>query len=572
MSAALQPLSGLDALFLHLETPEMPMHVGSLSLLALPTGFRGDFTERVRELIGSRLHLAAPFTRRLATLPLDLANPLWVQLRPDDIDLRRHIRRETLPAPGSLSQLHALVGRLHGQRLDRSRPLWELTVIDGLGGRWRGHVGYYAKVHHAAIDGQAGVALARAMLDPTAEPRKVDPPPQTPPTAGPRRRDLLAAAARNGWTQLARLPGLVPLAARSTGRALAQAVVGSRHDIGGAAAPAGSSPLEAMRGLLGPRTPLNGAVSAQRAFATLSLPLAKMKTTAAALDVTLNDLLLALCAGALREWLAAHGGVPDRPLWAAVPFTLRGAGDDRFANRVSMMRSQLATHLADPCDRLTAIHASMARGKRLTGAVREVVPTDYPSLGAPWLLSGLAALIGRSPLAAHVPTLFNVAISNVPGPPAELYLAGARVVSYWPASIVVHGVALNITAHSYAERMEFGLTACARAVPDLPRFAGLLDAAFDEYAALAGVKRTRTSARPRRSPRPQQAPGASLTHPPHAADAGRKPRLADGEGRGRKRSGSRRAPLRIDDAAAIPESKSSGGAAGISASRRRRTA
>jgi diacylglycerol O-acyltransferase len=506
MSAALQPLSGLDALFLHLETPEMPMHVGSLSLLAPPARFRGDFTQRVRELIGSRLHLAAPFTRRLATLPLDLANPLWIRVHPDDIDLHRHIRRETLPAPGSLAQLHALVGRLHGQRLDRSRPLWELTVIDGLGGRWRGHVGYYAKVHHAAIDGQAGVALARAMLDTTARPRRVDPPAQAPRTTEPTQRELLAAAARNGWTQLARLPALVPVAARSAGRALAQALAGWQHGSGSEAASAGGGSLQGRRGLLGPRTPLNGAVSAQRAFATLSLPLAQMKATAAALGVTVNDLLLAICAGALREWLAAHGGVPDRPLWAAVPFTLRGSGEDGFANRVSMMRAQLATHLADPSERLAAIHASMASGKRLAGAVREVVPTDYPSLGAPWLLSGLAAVIGRSPLAAHVPTVFNVAVSNVPGPPAELYLAGARVVSYWPASIVVHGVALNITAQSYAQRMEFGLTACAQAVPDLPRLATRLAAAFGEYARLAGVQRA--PARRRRSARPQDATAA----------------------------------------------------------------
>jgi WS/DGAT/MGAT family acyltransferase len=479
-TAALQPLSGLDALFLQLESPEMPMHVGSLSLLELPPGYRGDFSREVRKLIGARLHLADAFRRRLVGMPLGLANPAW--LRTTNIDLDHHIRRVTLPRPGTLAQLEACVGRLHAQLLDRARPLWELVVIDGLGGALKGHVGYYAKVHHAAIDGQAGVALVQAILDPTPEPRAVPPAPAEQAADEPNVVQRLQLAARQTARQMRTLAGLVPAATQLIGASLSSSSAP-------VATPASAAPRRERTPLLGPRTPLNVSISAQRAFTTASLPLADVKHTARALGVSLNDIVLATCSGALRRWLAVHGGVPRKPLAAGVPFSVRAGADTSASNKVSMMRAGLATHLADPAARLSQIRASMNFGKSVTGRLRTLVPTDYPSLGSAWLVSGIAwlagALGGRLPAGTHLPSLAPVAISNVPGPPMTLYVAGARVIHYWPASIVVHGVALNITVQSYAQWLDIGLTACRHAVRDLPTFKRHLAVSFAELQALA---------------------------------------------------------------------------------------
>lgn len=541
----LQPLSGLDALFLQFESAEMPMHVGSLSLLELPAGFRGDFSVEVKRLIGARLHLAEAFTRRLLPMPLNLANPAW--LRCEDIDLDHHVRRVTLPRPGTQVQLEACVARLHAQPLDRSRPLWQLTVIDGLGGALRGHVGYYAKVHHAAIDGQAGVALAQAMLDLTPVPRAVPPAPRRRAVVEPGTAQRLALAARESARQLRELARLLPAAAGLVGGSLR-----------GASSPAGAD--RARRDgapLLAPRTPLSVAISAERAFSTASLPLAQVKAVARALEVSLNDVVLATCSGALRRWLAQHGGVPRKPLAAGVPFTLRDSGDGSARNRVSIMRAALATHLASPAARLREIHASTALGKAVTGRLRGLVPTDYPSLGSAWIAGALGWLAGaighRLPAGTHLPSLAPVAISNVPGPPQTLYVAGARVVHYWPASIVVHGLALNITVQSYAQWLDIGLTACRAAVPDVARFGAYLAASFDELQALAGTAANAQAA----APSPADAPATAEPAPRGKGVAQRLPHADHSQGvaRGNPAARSARAsPLR--------KSGSSGSAAG----------
>ncbi|MCU0949882.1 MAG: WS/DGAT domain-containing protein, partial [Burkholderiaceae bacterium] len=224
----------------------------------------------------------------------------------------------------------------------------------------------------------------------------------------------------------------------------------------------------------------------------------------------------ATCSGALRRWLADHGGIPRKPIAAGVPFTLRASGDSSARNRVSMMRAALATHLASPAARLREIHASMARGKAVTGRLRGLVPTDYPSLGSAWLVGALGWLAGalghRLPPGTYLPSLAPVAISNVPGPPQTLYVAGARVVHYWPASIVIHGLALNITVQSYAQWLDIGITACRAAVPDVAQFGRHLDASFAELQQLAqraanAASPARPVLRPVRAARPPRKAG-----------------------------------------------------------------
>jgi WS/DGAT/MGAT family acyltransferase len=464
-------LSGLDAAFLHLESPEMPMHVGGLHLFELPAGFKGDFYEDVKRHIARRLHLAPAFRRKLVKMPFDLANPVWMQ--DPDVDLDYHVRRIVLPKPGSMAQLEAYVGRLHSSLLDRSRPLWEIYVIEGLAS---GQAAMYSKLHHAAVDGQAAVELARVLFDTAPKGREIEPPIEEEIEAEPSVRELLTAGARNSVAQFGKFARMLPTLAKGGAKLVAAGLL--PRNLGGT----GTGLPKFSRG---PHTALNVSITNQRNFATTSVPLADAKLVSRALGVTINDIVLATCSGALRRWLEEHGGVPEKPLVVAVPFSLRADGDASSNNQVSMMFADLATHIDDPKQRLAAIHASMLRGKQITGSLRGGIPTDFPSLGAPWLVSGFAALFGRSHLADSMAPIANVVISNVPGPQVPLYMAGARMASHFPVSIVVHSIALNITVQSYCGAIEFGLTACKRAVPDLAKFKEHIRAAAAEYAALA---------------------------------------------------------------------------------------
>jgi WS/DGAT/MGAT family acyltransferase len=476
-----KPLSGLDATFLYLEAPETPMHVGSLHLYEPPPGRRSDFLARARRHIRSRLHLAPVFRRRLATLPLELASPMWIE--DERVDLDYHVRRIVLPRPGTRAALEACVARLHGELLDRRRPLWMFYLIEGLAS---GHLAWYSKVHHAALDGAAGVQLANALLDATPEPRKV-------PAARAGRREetpgpgtLVGAAFRNTAAQYVKLLRHLPEVARVLGGMIGK----SRGESPGHAR------LDLRRNVaFGPRTPLNVAITAERTFATASIPLAEVKAIAMRHDAKVNDVVLALASGALRRYLAAHGGVPRRPLVAAMPVSLRDPADTEYSTRATMMLASLATHLADPIARLNAIRDSTGAAKALTAHARSVLPTDFPSLGAPWILAAIARVYAGAQRLDAFPPLANVVISNVPGPPTPLYLAGAKMLTYWPASIVEHGLGLNITVQSYCGSLDFGLIAARKAVPDIRRLVRGLHDAHKELRARSASPRSRTIAR-----------------------------------------------------------------------------
>ncbi len=474
---AIVPLSGLDGLFLDLETPETPMHVGSLHVFAKSRRPR-DFCSAVKRALAGRLHVAPIFGRRLAAVPLNLAHPVWVD--GDKIDLDFHVRRVRLPAPGTLAQLEDCVAGLHAQLMDRSRPLWMLYVLDGL---QDGRGAYYIKIHHAVLDGAAGVGLATVLFD-----------------VAPKRRGPAQGAGRAGRSGAA--PGAIAVAGAALSHDAGQFVRLLRYLPTAASAlanmiqgPAFLSGKQLRRNFsFGPRTPLNVTIGPERSLAVLSLPLDEVKAIGKAENATINDVVLALCAATLRRYLARHGGVPRKPLTATMPISLREPGDVSFGIHATLSLVRLPTNLADPLRRLHSVRAAAGATKSLAQRAKALIPTDFPSIGLPWLVHSLATLYGKSHVADLLPPIANVAISNVPGPQVPLYTLGRRMEAYWPLSIVEHGIGLNITVVSYSGALGFGFTAARCAVPDARELAHDLAAAHAELRACTAQARRRRSA------------------------------------------------------------------------------
>ncbi|WP_062364303.1 WS/DGAT/MGAT family O-acyltransferase [Variovorax paradoxus] len=515
-------LSGLDATFLHLETPEMPMHVGSLNVLDLPKGYKGDFYEDAKQFMASRIHLADVFTRKLALMPFDMTNPVWVA--DEDIDLDYHVRHITLPRPGTNRQLQQYVARLHSTLLDRSRPMWEFFIIDGLKS---GQVALYTKVHHAGIDGQAGVALGKAIFDLEPTGRVVKPPRARARSSGYQlgMAELATAALRNTAQQYVKLFKMAPAIARALGGL-------AKPDEKAAEKDAATAPKKFN--LFAPRTSLNVSITNQRTFAGRTISLAETKHIARHFGVSLNDVVMATVAGALRHYLADNNELPAKPLVAGVPVSLREAGDDTANNQASMILVSLATDITDPVQRLKAINASSTSSKSTMNRFKAVILDDFPTFAAPWLVSGIASMVGRSGLVNLLPPAANVAISNVAGAPFPMYFAGALVTSYYPVSIASHGTALNVTVQSYNGRMDYGLIACRRAVPDITEIGDymlaehqLLLGLTQTHPAAAGAAPAKTAAAPEPAPAVKAAPRpvakkAAAKKPPAAKAAAAK--------------------------------------------------
>jgi diacylglycerol O-acyltransferase / wax synthase len=481
-----QQLSGIDASFLYLETPETPMHVAGLTYFQLPEGFEGNFYRHFRRFFESRLHTIPIFSKRLAPSLYDLDHPGWVDA--DDLDLDYHLRETALPAPGTEAQLEEVIGRLHANTLDRSRPLWQFYVITGLE---NGQGVLYSKVHHAAIDGGAGMAINKALYDVTAVPREVAPPPPRPAAPKP---------APSSPTAVDPVKGIADIMGNMMRQQLkmweaAPAIVNAMTDA--FLAKPGEMPkaLGTLQSLLtqlptldAPKTPFNATITRERSYAARTISLGDAKAIAKAGGAKLNDVVMAVCSGALRRYLQEKGQLPDKPLIAGVPISLREPGDTRQNNQVSGMLCQIATDIADPAERLAAIVRSSSQAKQLAGTFRDAVPQDFAFVGAPILLQLVMLVYGRSGLADRLPMPMNVTISNVPGPPMPLYCAGAKVTALHPVSIAAHGAALNITVQSYMDALNFGLTADRRAVPDVGRLGDYLVEATDELkkAVVAG--------------------------------------------------------------------------------------
>jgi WS/DGAT/MGAT family acyltransferase len=474
----MKPVKLLDAAFLHAETAATPMHVGALFVLELPPRRSHEaFFARFRETIASRLGASEVFTRRLAPMPLGLANPMWVTTR--EVDLDHHLRRWVLPAPGRRRQLEHRIAHLHEPRLDRNRPLWELHVIDGLAG---GQVALYVKVHHAGLDGHSAQLFLQAFVD--SAPRRSSAarhaPLPEPDAASPAR--LLAAGIRHQAAELRHLPQRVLDVAGAAARLLRS------RDSG--------TPVT-------PRTVLNDVISGRRSFATAEIPLDAAREVARRAGATVNDLVLGLAAGALRRWLLQRGLLPPQPLFAGVPVSARAHGDTEHAIQVAFVSVNLHTGAGDPLARLAAIHRSADAAKQSAGAFKSLIPDDVPSVGLPWMLGGVARLVSHPDIAGLVPLPFNVIVSNVPGPPGPIYVAGARVMTYLPISIVYHGVALNVSVYSYDGKLFVGVTSCTDVMPDADLFARYMTDELETLRPAPGGSRSRRGSKtaPRRAER-----------------------------------------------------------------------
>ncbi len=402
----------------------------------------------------------------------------------------------SLPRPGTWAQLEAAVADLHAQLLDRSRPLWMLYVLEGLAS---GEKAYYFKVHHAMLDGQAGVALAGALF--SASPEPLPPPkrgrrqsavtPEQPGTLA-----LAAAAFRHDAAQYVKLVRELP----SVVRTLAGIVKGSAAKARGVAGTTAAASIAELKrsASFGPRTVFNVAITPERGFATASIPRAELKSIAAASEATVNDVVMALCSGALRRYLKRHGAVPRKPLIASMPISLREQGNTEMRTQATLSLVNLATNIADPAKRLQAIRDSAGATKAVARQAKSVIPTDIPLLGVPWLLGALATLYGRSSVVDKLPILANVLISNVPGPPVPLYVDGLRMTGYWPLSIVEHGVGINITLLSYSGNLCFGFVVAKNAVPEAGELAEDFMAAHAELKHAVAPAPTSAAAPTRR--------------------------------------------------------------------------
>ena len=466
----MQRLTGLDASFLALETPSSHMHVASLAVFDPKTAEGGMTLDRITEVYSGRLHLAPPFRRRLVQVPFGLHHPLWIE--DPSFDIGNHIRHTAIPAPGGPDELANLVSRLVALPLDRTRPLWEIWVIEGLEG---GNVAMLNKVHHAAIDGASGNELLVALLDLSPEIVEHEPATEWQPDHLPSDAELLTYAA----TSLARQPVRVAKAvARTTTAALEVRRLGQQS--GASVLP--PAPFTA------PRTSFNAALTPRRSYAYTSLDLPTVKAVKHAVGCTVNDVVLGLCGGALRDYLADRGEELDSALVAMVPVSVRSEDErDAMGNKVSSMLTSLATDVDDPIDRLKVIHECMAGAKEQHRAIGADTLQEWTEFAAPAVVGRAARLYSRMKWADSHRPLFNVTISNVPGPPFPLYSAGARMLANYPVGPIFDGAGLNMTVMSYLDQLDFGLLACPDVLDDVWDVADDLHAALDELVEATGV-------------------------------------------------------------------------------------
>jgi diacylglycerol O-acyltransferase len=495
----MRQLTTLDAQFLAVESAQTYGHVGSLAIYDPSTAPGGDLTvDDICRLVGERLHLLPPLHWRLASVPLGVDLPYWVE--DPDFDLDFHIRESAVPPPGDDGKLAETVARIFARPLDRNRPLWEIYMIHGLAG---GNVALLTKIHHAVVDGVSGNEILAVLLDPSPEGREIPPAPVAPKRERmPNDLELLGRgvlglpkqplrALRSIPTTLPNVTELPGVAALPGGPTVTRAVGRLRGVIGRQ----DPQVLEATTARP-PRTPFNGPISAHRRFAFGQLSLDAVKVLKNALGYTVNDIVVALSTTAVRQWLLARDALPEDPLVAMVPVSVRTEEErGAFGNRVSMMFVPIPTDEPDPLRRLERTHELLRSAKERHKALPASLLTDATAFIPPAVAS-LAARTTMQLLGRTRPPV-NLVISNVPGPRTPLYLAGAQLQATYPVSVIVDGVGLNITVMSYRDHLDFGIVADREQVDDAREMLDDLGAALAEFEAAVGIERSSDESRAR---------------------------------------------------------------------------
>ncbi len=464
MATRLKPL---DASWLYVDTRATPMHVASLQIFTPPAKAKAHFVRDLVTQLKRPVKFEAPWNLRLKSSLLRGVLPAWEV--DNHLDLDYHVRHSALPAPGGERELGILVSRLHSNALDFDRPLWEVHIIEGLEG---GRLALYAKMHHSLIDGVGGMRLLQRAMATSPRQREFVPPWSIGATQATRKKKdpdahnepmatLIEAVRREGGNLRMAVRGVADawkLGKRGEGDALI-------------------APFDA------PNSMLNQRITPARRFATQQYSLDRLRTLADNAKVTLNDVVLAISAGALRRFLKELHALPGQALTAGLPVSVRPKGDQALGTAISFILANLGTDVADPLLRLHAIHASTLRAKELLqGLPRESLNSYTMLYMAPFVLGQLTGIGG------HGRPMFNVAISNVPGPEKPLYFAGAKLEAMYPVSVLQHGQALNVTCVSYAGKLNFGYTGCRDSLPHMQRLAVYTGEALDELEAAVAAQ------------------------------------------------------------------------------------
>jgi WS/DGAT/MGAT family acyltransferase len=489
-------LNPLDAAWLFTESRATPNHVGGLLQFRLPPKAPKDYMRQLMAEFRGHRTFAAPWNRRLKVAFNKNPVPAWVEA--DDADLEYHVRHAALPWPGGERELGELVGRLHSTPLDLSRPPWECTIIEGLEG---GRFALFIKMHHSLIDGVSGVKLLQRAMSFDRDKSMTLPPFWASGTPAAAKKDggtplpTVAGATASAVEALRGQAKSVPLLVSAFAKILKR--VGDPGD--GMAVPFDA-----------PRSILNGRVREKRRFATQQFELERLRAVATAAGCTLNDVVLALCGGALRRFLADSDSLPEKPLTAGIPVSVRPKDDEGTGNAISFIVSTLGTDIEDPAARLQAIRTSVQHAKAHVQALPRQAMLQYTMLlMAPTIVTLLTGIGGRTR------PMFNITISNVPGPDKPLFFRGAELLATYPASIVTHGQALNITCQSYAGQMNFGFTGCHSSLPHMQKLAvyaadalAELEAALMPQPKRAAAKKVAAKAAPAKKAVARKAPAS----------------------------------------------------------------
>jgi WS/DGAT/MGAT family acyltransferase len=451
----MQRLTGLDAFFLYLETPTQPLNVCCVLQLDTSTMPGGYTYARFRAALAKRVKLVPEFRMKLANSQLNLDHPVWVD--DENFALRRHLHRVGVPPPGGRSELAEVCGHIAGRQLNRDRPLWEMWVIEG--GAGADSLAVMLKAHHAVVDGVSGVNLLAHLCG--TEPHLS--PPQPGNGAGRAYPFQIAASGLVGFALRPwRLASVLPATARTVVQTALRARQGRTM----------AAPFAA------PPTAFNAPFTGRRNIAVTQLDLRDIKAVKNRLGLTVNDVVVGLCAGVLRRFLLDRGELPDAPLVAAVPVSVRDKSNRPGRNQLTWMFCRLQTHISDPAERLRSIAAGNAAAKDHTEALGPTLLHDWTQFGSETMFGVAMRILPRIPLSLS--PVYNLIMSNVPGPQSQMYFLGCAVEAMYPLGPIIAGAGLNITVMSLNGKLGVGVISCPDVLPDLWRIADLFPAALEE--------------------------------------------------------------------------------------------